>query len=82
MPSRSRQPERSQDKLSESPRREQWAKGELWEWIAIFLSIAALWPKILRWPGILSDVAVFAAAILMIWVFIRRARRMKESWRK
>lgn len=82
MTSRSRQPEPSQEKFAESTRREQWAKGELWEWLAIFFAIAAIWPKILRWPSIFWDVVLFVAAILMVWVFLRRARRMKESWKK
>ena len=81
MSSRSRQPEQAQAKLREGRRRESWAKGEWWEWIAIFYAIAALWPKILRWDGILWDIALFAAAGLMIWVFLRRARRMKDTWK-
>ena len=61
---------------------EKWAKGEWWEWLAIFFSIAALWPVILRWDGIIWDLALFGALVLMIMVFLRRARRMKRSWKQ
>lgn len=58
-----------------------WANGEWWEWLAIFFAIAALWPVILRWDGIVWDLALFAALVLMVVVFVRRARRMKSSWK-
>jgi len=58
-----------------------WAKGEWWEWLAIFFAIAALWPKILRWQGVTWDLVLWAALILMIVVFVRRTRRMRRSWK-
>ena len=57
------------------------APGEWWEWIAVFIAIAALWPKILRWDGIIWDLALIGALGLMILVFIRRSRRLREAWR-
>lgn len=57
------------------------APGEWWEWIAIFLAIAALWPKILGWEGIIWDIAMLGALAAMVVVFIRRSRRMRKAWR-
>jgi hypothetical protein len=54
----------------------------VWEWLAIFFAIAAIWPKILRWPSIIWDATLLVAAGLMVWVFIRRSRRIRESWKK
>jgi|GEM_PF-1184225 len=81
MASRSRQPVHSQRKDFDPPRREQWAPGEWWEWLAIFFAIAALWPKILRWESVVWDIALLAAMVLMIVVFVRRVRRMRRSWK-
>lgn len=57
-----------------------WARGEWWEWIAIFFAIFALWPKILRWDGIVWDIALWSAVILMVIVFLRRSRRLRKTW--
>jgi cobalamin synthase len=58
-----------------------FAKGEWWEWIAILFSIVALWPKILMWQGIAWDLVLLGALVLMVIVFVRRARRTKRSWK-
>ncbi len=65
----------------EPPKRQSFARGEWWEWLLVFLAIAALWPTIMRWEGIWWDLALWAALAAMIWVFIRRSRRIKEEWR-
>ena len=65
----------------EPPKRQSFAHGEWWEWLLTFLAIAALWPTIMRWEGIWWDVALWAVLAAMIWVFIRRSRRVKEEWK-
>ena len=58
-----------------------WAKGEWWEWVLIIVSVLALWPKILSWPGIIWDIVLFTALGLMIWVFVRRSKRLRREWK-
>ena len=58
-----------------------WAKGEWWEWLLIFFAIAALWPKVLSWPGIWWDIILWVALGLMVWVTIRRSKRLKREWK-
>lgn len=65
----------------ETRKRSSWAKGEWWEWIAIFFAILALWPKILRWHGFVWDIVLWAMLALMVVVFVRRTRRMRRRWR-
>jgi hypothetical protein len=59
-----------------------WAPGEWWEWIAIFIAILSLWPRVLRWPNPIWDVFLWGAVVLMIVVLVRRVRRTRDPWRK
>jgi hypothetical protein len=44
----------------------------------IMLSIAALWPKILRLPGHYPDVLMWTAFVVMVGVLVRRMTRMEK----
>ena len=52
----------------------------IWEWVAIFFAIAALWPRIianvLHWPAWLTWGLLVVALALMVLVFVRRVRRL------
>ena len=69
--------------LPDPPKRPtRWASGEWWEWLLIFVAMAAMWPKILHLPGIHWDLILWSALGLMVWVFVRRMKRFKQEWKK
>ncbi len=88
MPTRRQDPEgirtrpaREQDSGTERPE-SKWAPGEWWEWLAIFFAMAAMWPKILSWEHIVWDFLLWTGLALMLIVLRRRARRIRETWKR
>jgi len=53
-------------------------KTPFWEDAAIILSIFALWPSVLRRETSLSRIVMVLALFLLIWIFIRRIKRMNN----
>ncbi|MBN1444987.1 MAG: hypothetical protein JW957_02625 [Candidatus Omnitrophica bacterium] len=53
-------------------------KTPFWEDAVIILSIFALWPSILRRETHLSRIIMILALALLIWIFVRRIRRMNN----
>lgn len=45
----------------------------------IIVSIAALWPGILGWEGMIWSVVQFAALAGLVWILIRRVGRYKAK---
>jgi hypothetical protein len=67
------------------PDRRELPEAPAWERIATFLAIFLLWPKIwAHWthrPWPLADVLMYAALLLMLVVFIRKAVRISRYWK-
>ncbi|MDP6124458.1 MAG: hypothetical protein QGH20_01730 [Candidatus Latescibacteria bacterium] len=57
---------------TESPTESNW-----WEWVIILAAIGSLWPTVLRWEHWAWDVVQLVFLGLMLWVFMRRLRRVK-----
>ena len=61
-------------------------KTPIWEPVAIIVAILALLPKILAyakgrtWPW--AEVLMYAAGVVMIVVFICKARRFQKLWQQ
>lgn len=45
----------------------------------IIISIAALWPGILGWEGVIWDVVQFGALAGLVWILMRRVKRYKAK---
>jgi len=62
---------------SPEPRVRYW-----WEWIAILLAIASLWPRmLLRWEHPAWGYLMYAMLVLMVIVAVRRIRRIQRVGR-
>ncbi|MDP6116624.1 MAG: hypothetical protein QGF00_35180 [Planctomycetota bacterium] len=53
-----------------------------WEDAAVILAIASVWPIFLRWQGRHWLYLMYAAAAIMIIIFIRRMRRLNRLTRE
>lgn len=53
-------------------------KGEVWEWVAIFAALLALWPWILGFKHPVWKLVLYLALALMLIVAIRKIRRFKS----
>jgi len=53
-------------------------KGEVWEWVAIFVALFALWPWILGFKHPLWKFALYLALALMLLVTVRKIRRFRS----
>ncbi len=57
-------------------------KTPIWEDVVIIASIITLWPAVLRWHTIFSRVAMTVALAVLIWILVRRIRRMNRAFKK
>jgi len=53
-------------------------KTPFWEDAIIILSIFALWPSVLRRESHLSRIIMIVSLFLLVWIFVRRIRRMNN----
>jgi len=54
-------------------------KTPIWEDAVIILSIFTLWPTVIRRETPLSRIVMIAALCLLVWIFVRRIRRMNNT---
>ena len=57
-------------------------KGEVWEWVAIFAALSALWPWILGFRHPVWQFGLYLGLALMLIVAVRRIRRFKDLIRR
>ena len=57
-------------------------KSEVWEWVAIFVALFALWPWILGFRHPIWQVALYMALVLMFIVALRKIKRFKGLIKK
>ncbi|MGC8976205.1 MAG: hypothetical protein ACP5OB_01060 [Candidatus Ratteibacteria bacterium] len=53
-------------------------KTPIWEDILIIISIFSLWPTILRKENLLTRLITFVFLCLLIWILMRRIKRIKN----
>ncbi|UCH33773.1 MAG: hypothetical protein JSV65_14560 [Armatimonadota bacterium] len=53
--------------------------GVIVEWVLIFLAIFSLWPWILGYRELWSQLLLLAALVAMVWVAVRRISRIRHA---
>ncbi len=55
-------------------------RDELWEWIGLLAAIVVWWPGLVGWFPAWYRLAVYAfCGVIIVWVGIRRIRRVREG---
>ena len=57
-------------------------RSAIWETVAIFFAIVAMWPLVLRWEGPIFQVLLYLALLVMIVVFVRRWKKFHRLFER